>query len=340
MEDSTKELCKKHTEKVLEFACLNSKCRAQAISCFLCVKNEHSRCPDESIISRAVLKTMQIDTKELEGVREALCRVFEQHRKRIEEELAECEKIYSLAFDLKALGKESTNAELASVRKMLNISTEGSEVKAVSKFAGADSARVASNDFSKSVTSAMTSFANGMRKIRLVGSSVVVDSFDKHANVSIRDGDEGLEFSTGQINENYYCAISKEPLRAGHMTIKIKQVPDFGRYIEFGVIQSGDNLQSIANNSYVSTLNQQNAWTYSGAYSNHMEGAGVTGDESSAAGLGAGKTYEVEFDADAKTIKITGDAGAANLNGVLADREYRYYFVFYYSNSSCVVTFD
>lgn len=43
--------CPEHN-KTIQYYCLNPSCQKTSVACFLCLKNDHSKCPDELLVEK------------------------------------------------------------------------------------------------------------------------------------------------------------------------------------------------------------------------------------------------------------------------------------------------
>lgn len=321
--------CSEHPQMDLSFVCLDSGCTGKALVCVICLKNEHHLCPDETVICRKDLGKVTKNFGELEEVKIQLLKTFKEFAEKVSKETEEFGLSMEKAFEIGVLSAETPEEDLSSLRQFLRFSR--SEDRSVS-LQMMNGGQKIDEKFAEDVETTLKEFLQVSREAFQLNLSFRVNSFLFHKQILInRTSNGGLSFKIREDSDSsYYTAISKHGQRKGSMKMKVDWVPDYGRYIEFGIMKAETALEDVPKNNFITSQTDQRAWTYSGCYISQVEGQGVSSDEDDPAGLAVGKEYLLEFDAEKGTVSFNGDNENVRLNGQIPDADYVFYIVFYY----------
>lgn len=336
------EICKEHPGNPLSYVCFYEHCSKTALACVFCIKRTHAGCADKSIVYRRDLPRIHIQMAENQAVKESLLKIYKEKSSGFVTELGEIQKFFFSFLDLKNLNEHSTESEIQSVRRIANVVKEDDRLRfAITDKLNPKNIEAIEAKFSKELDAQFRRFSQALREIKISSGAgaLTPEAFLCHDSIKCAAVGDGLEFTTGQVNQGYYSAFFALPETHGRYTLRVDALDLSQRWLDMGVIEEtafGQYKNSRLTGWYVA-----GTWVYGGTSHNQLQGKGIVTDYADANGIDIGQTYTIEFDAASTDFRVTDTRDLVDMKGTLpSDKRYHFYFVLYYPNMKIFVKKD
>lgn len=342
MEPKESNECKQHKGKKLEYACLDSNCKSNALACISCIKAFHGKCNDNLTVERSELHKIKFDPSKNKDEAKRYKDFLAKKREELEKKFKSLETTYFAGLDVGAVSEKSSNEVLDSVRRLLRVS--GTIESPKYEFISSSSANISGTcqAFSQDLDKILNEAAQSLSSISIGGSSkrATLADFCQHNLITGVETSEGVEFSVKDIQANYYTVFSKESAKSGKYKISIKQLFPTGRWLDMGVLT--DAVFKQRKGTGITGWLMQDTWAFGCTSVHQLQGTGLveSPDWSDPTALEVGMEFTVEWDSDLGEVVVTEKGGKVNMKGQIPKGNlYAFYFVLYYSNMKVVADF-
>lgn len=331
-------MCSDHPKSKLLFVCFDERCPANALSCVICIKKKHKNCSDQSLIAISELADVKINKSDIHQAKERLSSAYRGKVDDFMKKFNELEKFYFGFLDIQSFDQNSTEKEIQSVRNMSNMVVKDGVVS----FEVLDSIKPENIEnllvtFSTKLDQSFKKFSKELKRIRLrTINSVSLSQFTYHDTIKAKASSDSIEFYTGNINLDYFSVFITAPESKGSYSIEIKSINPNERWLDMGIMK--DSVFQQHKDSKRTGWYVAGTWVYGGTSVQSVEGRGVVESYSDGDGIGNGKIYTIDFDAENESVAITSKDDHVQYKGKIPkDETFHFYFVLYYSNMSVIV---
>ena len=342
--------CALHGEREIRYFCLDNACFENCCLCILCLKNIHSQCKNEFIITKS-----QFESKtEFLASDPVKIQILKNNVKDIIDEM----RAYS-AYKIKALLtnkskklREIPVEELKAwgaielvryLKANFTPTTSTSALEFTSKYS------CTSRELSKSIQAyfkeidfVVAEFAHSLSLVAVLNSNILkVQNFVCHENIQIRQVQNDVEFSRFPGTSTMYCAAVLDfPVREAVLKVTVLGINSSDRFLEMGFFDKAkyDNVKTTA--KMIHSLYGGGGYAFCGYSSTKLSGATPTTNSSSAKGHEIGREYLVKISRSNSLIEITTPSKdvALEARDVDPDTEYYFYVVLFHEESACRVS--
>lgn len=340
--------CETHTNKLLQFICLDPMCSKSTRACVLCVKNDHSKCKDDFIIL-----TREMDEKvDLIKSESDSTKITHKLNEILELKLYELNKTLNSKkqWFMKAL-KFGQNVQelmapgvLENVKKNFNVEYDqaGDRIRISSKFdMENDKLEQSYRGFEKSLEAKILKFIKDFEKIKFsVKGKINSEDWIMHKNILIEDDNGQLAFSRAKEDSsfNYFCGLYTVPLDSPcKFKMTIQTIYESDRFLDFGIVTKS-KYDSTESGGFINTFGS-GAISYCG-YSNTggINGKSLTSGSTDSTGYKPGDYCIMDY-VPGESIRFYNEEETLDMSKTMTgDTETYYLFiVVYHPQTTCTL---
>lgn len=323
--------CQTHNKSV-EYFCFSPGCSAPSNACFLCVKNDHSKCPDDLLLHKSEIAEKlnilenQIDPK---TITTRLNQILEVKLFELNDSLMKKKQAFIKSFNIDDKPENILDPEmLRNVKKNynFNFNEESKKVEISSKFnVTEEEINDSVQGFEKQVEKKILNFLDEFQKIKFyIKGEQRVEDFVGHANIELAEAENGIRLSrkTGDSSFNYFTVVSTESLTRCLYKIHVEAVYESDRFVDVGIMPK--SKWESTKNGFINSFSSGGI-----SYCGYSHGGGLTGNypttsASSTDGLKPGDHFYMLYEPGVQ-IKYYNDSNTVDLKMDLTNNTEEYY---------------
>lgn len=325
------ETCSTHNKPIIYY-CFNPSCTQQAVSCMLCLKNNHHKCPDDLVVDKNEVGTKlnilenQIDPKVITN---RLNQILELKLFELNKSLMNKKQGFIKSFNLDEKTENLLDPEfLKNVKKNynFNFNKETNKVEISSKFnVGEQEINDAIGSFEKNLEKKILDFLDEFQKLKFfIKGTLNIEDFVGHPNIELSQAELGIQFKRKPEDQsfNYFTCVGLEPLEKCIFKVHVEAVYESDRFVDVGIMPVSKWEQT--KNGFINSFSSGGI-----SYCGYSHGGGVTGNypttsASSTDGLKPGDHFYMSYEPGV-LLKFYNDQGTVDLKLDMTGKTEDYY---------------
>lgn len=341
------EMCSSHSFR-REFLCLDPKCRAEPQGCVICIKNAHSKCSEDFVVS---LEEEKKKVK-VQPVSQAVKRMVAKLEDSIDR------RLFAFNVDLKKQKNEKVSGMLEEKPSESSGSDVWTSLKRSSKIEMDPTTKIitmkstlegtpeeeekALKSFDRSLEKCIEEFKERFSKMRLMvgsyASSIVWRGSDR---VQIEQSGPVFKFTrepSTRDQENYFFKLFETSLPNFKAKVTVHAFNDSDRYVDVGLFEES-RIKALESANFITDF-VAGDFCFCGYRSHNLVGRDL-GQQMDSGGFTPGYEFFVEF-TDGERILFYDELNTLRLEGATPCKkgvQYYLYVVLYHSETSCTIEF-